>query len=180
MDCGGHRRRLPVAPVDADEGIVRGNAVVLACRGMVDIDSQDRPEHACPILSVCDGIVAVAAVTEGDVQVAVWSELNRTPVVILVGLIDFHQDKFGLRIGLIRIVLGDRETRDHRLLFGGVRIVHVEVAVGLEVGMHRQSEQALFVSSRLLPVVDLATKVENQMRIGDIRSVLKRPDRAVL
>ena len=65
----------------ATERIVLGNAVVLACAGMIDVDTQDRAWQIGEILSGLLFIRDAARVAGGNIEHAIRTEPQAAPVV---------------------------------------------------------------------------------------------------
>src|SRR5215203_1134519 len=85
------------------------------------------------------------AEARGDVEIAVWSELDSPPVVIDVGLIERQQQSTTVPIGHVRVVRRDMELHDEGVAIG-VKIgeVDVEAAVVRIVRVEGQPEHSLF------------------------------------
>ena len=109
-------------------------------------------------------VVGVAAVAHRDIQHAVRAEIDPVAVMVELRPMDRRDDALVVRVGDVRIVLGDPHLGDHV----GVRVPQmlgdagaaeqrravgdVEQAVVLEVRMEGHAEQALFVEE--LPLLD--------------------------
>ena len=128
---------------DIDEWIVRWDPVLpFRTSRMIDVDPQEWiPNKVDEILAVAVRVVAVAAIAQRNVKVAIRSKLNRTTIVILERLIDLHHDQLGIGVGAwlgLSFEIVNLEKRSTSVLIAAVRVVNVEISVGFEIGVHRQ------------------------------------------
>ena len=156
-------------------GIVGRDSVGFAAGGMIDVDSQDRGEPVLRILAAGHGIVGGAAVSQGDVEIAVRPEGDRAAVVVLERVFGRHPDPFfARRVGDSRIVARRPESRDDRTSRSFVvgRIIDEERLVFLVLGMKGQAQQTLFVSP-----VDRIGELQKRLLVSRRTVVGERQDR---
>ena len=120
----------------------------------VHVDTQHLAQEGFQVLAAFQRIAFPAAITGGDVEVAIGTEFNLAAVVVVVGLFNAHQHLGGLlgtlRRQEFRIVLVHLEADNEAVAVKRKRgIVDVKVAVFLEFRMERHRIQALFHKARL-------------------------------
>ena len=124
-----------------DEWIVFRDRVFQLAVFVIHIDSQDFTQQSLQVLSVAMWIVSCTAITDGNVQISVWTKANGSPLMVPIRMVDRHQDFFTRGIRLVGILFRNLESRDHgRMGFFLSRIIHEELAVGLEFGMECHPE----------------------------------------
>jgi len=156
--------------------------------GRVDVDAQDLAQQRVEILPVADLgslalVVAIPAVTDPDVQVAIRAESHPTAVVVGVGLVDLQTHLLRGRIegeGLRRRrgELGDAQRAvpvGRRGFASGRRVRDHHPTVLLELGMQGQTQDTAFIEGAL---------VEGRQPVGErqdrgltqLARFLKEPD----
>ena len=108
----------------------------------------------------CIGIISRATVTECDVQISVWTKLNRTAVVVLEWLLDIEDDFLGIGIGDIWIGFGEPISGDDRAVIFLLGIADKKFAVRFKLGVECKTEQALFVCTVIAPLRHFLLDVE--------------------
>src|SRR5690606_18958805 len=114
---------------------------------------QDRSQPGLQVLAVAVRVVCQSAVPQADVEIAVGSKYKRAAVVIPEGLLDAKEDFLALGVCLIRVVRAQLKPRYDRQVWvlgcRSRRVVNIDLAVLLEVGVESQPQKALFILPRL-------------------------------
>ena len=106
----------------AHVGVVVGNGVAAAAQAhavwrdagaAVDVDAADFAQEGGEGLGVVLRVAAAAAITQGDVEVAVGAKMDVAGVVVGVGLVDGEENAFAGGVGDVGVA-GDAEARDAR------------------------------------------------------------------
>ena len=124
-------RKNFVAPGRVDEGIVERRGIERARNRvrMIDVDTQYLAQQHIGVLCVVRRIVARAAVTRPQVQVAVGSEGQHAAVVVgLTGMRDDQEHALARPVRHIRIG-GDRVLGEDQRTIARARVIDVEAAV---------------------------------------------------
>jgi hypothetical protein len=109
-------------------------------------------------------VAAAPAVADRDVEEAVVrTEGHPAAVVVRLGLIDRQQDQLARLVGVVRRRDRHLEARDARIA-AAARVVDVEEAVALEVGVERQAEETLLVATVHDRSLDVEERAAEQHR----------------
>ena len=114
---------------------------------------------------MAERVPSVAAVTETQVQSVVRTEREHAAIVIRPGLGDFEDDGFGCGVRVTRIARRYLVTGDDRAGRVVRGVVHVEVAVGGEVRIEGEAEEAFLSGRRFDPVGDVQEHARARDRV---------------
>src|ERR1017187_983803 len=173
--------------VFVDKRIVARDAVVQLSHAAAAADAVARvdvnAQHFCQqrrgALPAAKRIATRATVAEADVKIPIRAEADLSALVVAERLWHFEHDALGFQIRLVRVGGGNFEFADDaaerkiqrlRVLVSGVFLVVIDVEklVGLEAGMERNAQKAVFIVEIRLAILD----VEKLLRVATVRTFL--------
>ena len=170
------------------EGITGRDAVItdqaaqfgVLRRDTVNIDPQELSFQAVQVLGMSEKVIGVAAITAGDVEIAIGAKMKITAVVVTRILFKFQQRESRGLIGNIGVtcrycVAGHNRTIQAGFRFTGVINVKIPVQAAI-IGVECQSQEALLVAS----TVNFAGDVEERRSQQGVGRKIINPDDALL
>ena len=125
------------------ERIARRNGVVRTRAANRWLDAVHLAKTRRQVLRGVVRVVCATTVTDGDVEVAVWAEVDPTTVVVGERIAPSHQND-ARRVRDVRIRGRTGVARD--VVCSGVRVVDVELSVLRVVRVKREAEEAAFIA----------------------------------
>src|SRR5437764_7697619 len=95
----------------------QGHAVLQTGAGGIHVNAQHLAQQRLRVLTIAEGIAAIAAISQAEIEEAIWSKCQLPSLVVgeISNLVHCEQDSFAGRIRLVRIAGGSQVFDNDRL-----------------------------------------------------------------
>ena len=123
------------------------------------------------------GIITIATIPNRTIKITIRAKCEGATLVIPKRMWDFNQNLFISRISLIRVILGNLESRNHTQMWRMLhRVIGKEFAILFIIRMEGKTQKPLFIF--LVDVTHLRTYIQKDLgflSFGIIRNQMNLP-----